>query len=306
MKKVALLLSGNLRTFYFNDSYIVKSYMNLIDKHNIDVFIYTDNNDFNINDVQYFSDNNSEKILGIVQQDTRYYKKSDFINYENASNLLNEELKKTFGDKLKKIYIEKYDNNLIDIIFDKNNINHKIFMENIYSDFNRKRALMCQFYKLFKCFNLLVDYENENNFKYDIIIKSRPDGIFNNLSKLDFINFNYDNTLYCGGHHLHIYDWWAIFNRFIMEHYCNYYLNISQNLVDKIYLFVYHIDKKVVKEEVIYCDDVAEYKKNFKNYDYVYDLSDSTEFGLTYLIKNKLGYNTTTNNIYFDLLKFYN
>lgn len=40
-------------------------YSDLVKKQNIDVFIYTDNNDFFYNDIQYFSENNKEKSLGI-------------------------------------------------------------------------------------------------------------------------------------------------------------------------------------------------------------------------------------------------
>jgi len=53
MKHVALLLSGNIRTFFYNDYYIAKTYADLVYNQNIDVFIYTDNNDFNFNNVQY-------------------------------------------------------------------------------------------------------------------------------------------------------------------------------------------------------------------------------------------------------------
>ena len=45
-KKIALLLSGNLRQFFRNNFLIAKMYSDLVKKQNIDVFIYTDNNDF--------------------------------------------------------------------------------------------------------------------------------------------------------------------------------------------------------------------------------------------------------------------
>ena len=63
MKKVALLLSGNIRTFFYKDFIIAKKYSELANNQNIDVFIYTDNNDFNYNDIQYFSENNKQKSI---------------------------------------------------------------------------------------------------------------------------------------------------------------------------------------------------------------------------------------------------
>jgi len=65
MKKIALVMSGNLRKFFFNNNYIAQTYVDFIRKQNVDIFIYTDDNDFYHNGTQYFSNKNTEKIMGI-------------------------------------------------------------------------------------------------------------------------------------------------------------------------------------------------------------------------------------------------
>ena len=89
MKKIALLLSGNIRTFFYNNNNIANNYLKLVENQDIDIFIYTDNNDFNYNDIQYFSDNNKEKVLGIEND---YYKRLSkniqFINYNDSFKII--------------------------------------------------------------------------------------------------------------------------------------------------------------------------------------------------------------------------
>lgn len=276
-KKIALLLSGNVRTFFYNDFYIANTFSDLVNKQDIDVFIYTENNDFNYNNIQYLSENNKEKILGnpdIPETNKRKYSNNiKIITYEDCCKILKISFLKIFGEKLKNICIDDFNKDLINNIYDKTNINHNVFM-NTDSAFARKNCIMCQFYKLYKCYNLMVNYENANNFNYDIVIRSRFDGILNNINKYDIRSFDLTKRVYCEGYKKYINDWWAIGDRFIMDKYCNYYLNISPNLVDGVYL-----------------DNV----------------SDSSEFGLTYLIRHKNNYETFYNHgININLtLKFY-
>lgn len=276
-KKIALLLSGNVRTFFYNDFHIAKTFTNLVNNQNIDVFIYTENNDFNYNNIQYLAENNKKKILGNPSipecNEKKYSDNIEFINYEDCCKILKTNFFNVFGEKIKDIHIEIFNEDLINDIYDKTNINHNIFM-NYNSSFSRKNALMCQFYKLYKCYNLMVNYENKNNFQYDIIIRSRFDGILNNINNYDIRSFDLSNKIYCEGYNEYMNDWWAIGNRFIMDKYCNYYLHISPNLVDNIYLD---------------------------------NISDSSEFGLTYIIRHIYNYNTFYNHsISNDLsLKFY-
>ena len=260
-KKVALILTGNLRTFFYNNNYIANKYLELVNSQNIDIFMFTDNNDFYYNDCQYFSQNNKEKVMGIENNiEKRFYKNINFISYDEASKIIKKSLTEIFGDRLKKLYIDNFNPNKIDEIYDKNNKYHNTFMNNQYSNINRKKALIGQQYKNFNCYNLMREYEKENNIEYDIIIKSRFDTYLTNINKLDIKNLNYDKKLYCYKHQYWIGDVWAIGNRFIMDKYCNYYNVISCNIYNNIYSL----------------DGI-----NTKNID-----SDSCEFGLTYLIRH--------------------
>ena len=298
MEKIALLLSGNIRRFFDKDLQLSNMYKDLVKNQNIDVFIYTDNNDFYYNDVQYFSDNNKEKKLGIPSlYDRRIHTNTQFINYEDSSKIIRENLLNIFNNNLKDLYIEDYNPKLIDNIYDKNNINHNTFMNNNYSCFDRKNALMCQFYKLYKCYNLLINYENNNKFKYNIIIKSRPELQLTDLNNYDIRNFNLNNQIYCYNFDKFISDAWAIGNRNIMDIYCNYYLNISQNMVDQIYCFHNGNNWEIINNIDL---------KNYREKNLIHeDASDSGEFGLTYLIKkNNYGiYHFNISEVKFSLYK---
>ena len=157
---------------------------------------------------------------------------------------------------------------------------------NFNTDYSRKKALMCQFYKLYKCYNLLCDYEKENNLKYDIIIKSRFDIILTNLNSYDIKTFDLNNKLYCYNFQTFISDCWAIGNRFIMDKYCNYLITISPNLIDGVYNFL-HINGNWI---IINSENYIDYEKDNKN-NINFEASYGGEFGLTYLIKYKNNYN---------------
>jgi hypothetical protein len=274
MKRIALVMSGNIRTFFYKKAHIAKKYLELVNKQNIDMFVYTDDNDINHNDIQYFSEINKNKVLGITNDyEKRLHKNCGFIDYDTACSVINDNLK-IFGERIKKIKIEKFNQDQISDIYDANNICHKIFMNNTYSDDARKRALMCQFYKLYKCFELLSDYEIEKKFKYDIVLKSRFDIIIFNLNNYDICSLDLSRKIYTNGYEKFCADTWAIGDRFIMEKYCNYFLNISQNMVDNVYCIFIGTWIITNKENMEKQNKICE------------NASDSGEFGLTYLIKN--------------------
>ena len=279
-QKIALLLSGNLRTFFYNNNNIANTYLELANSQDIDIFIYTDNNDFYYNDCQYFSENNTEKVLGINNIKRRFYKNIDFISYDEASKIIKKSLTEIFGNRLKKLYIDDFNPNKIDTIYDKNNEYHVTFMNNSYSNSNRKQALIGQQYKVYKCYNLIQDYEKENNIQYDIIIKSRFDVLLTNLNKINIRSLNFENNIYLYTFGNYISDVWAIGDKFIMSKYCNYYNYISCNIFNN-----------------IYSPDGA----NIKDGD-----SDSCEYGLTYLIKNIHKYNFYHMDVNDIGYKFYN
>lgn len=283
MKKIALLLSGNIRRFFDKNIDTSELYKNLVKNQNIDIFIYTDNNDFYYDNIQYFSENNKEKTLGIpTLYEKRYHSNIKFINYQESLKLIKENLLNIFNDNLKDLYIEDYNSDLINSIYDKNNINHCTFMNNNYSNITRKKAIICQYYKLYKCYNLLINYENKNNIKYDIIIRSRFDLSLTNLNNYCIRSFDLSNKLYCYNYGNTICPCWAIGDRFIMDKYCNYYINISQNMIEQVYYILINNNWQIISN--INIKDLKE------KYPLCEDASDCDELGLVYLIKNKNNY----------------
>ncbi len=278
-QKIALLLSGNLRTFFRNNN--ANKYLELANSQDIDIFMYTDDNDFYYNDCQYFSENNREKQMGEeTHRNLRFYKNIDFISYDEASKIIKNSLTEIFGDRLKKLYIDKYEPNKIDTIYDKHNEYHTTFMNNPYSPSSRKAALMGQQYKVYKCYNLMEEYEKKNNIQYDIIFKSRFEMIFTNPIQINLRSLNFENNIYSVIHDgVYLADWWAIGGRFIMSKYCNYYNYMACSIFNNSY---------------------SPYGQNTKDIH-----SDSNEYGLTYLIKNIHKHNACSINIDMSLDRFY-
>tara|TARA_B100001027_G_C16128436_1_gene268136 strand:- start:40 stop:408 length:369 start_codon:yes stop_codon:yes gene_type:complete len=96
-KKIALLLSGNLRSFYNEKFNIYKKYSELLIEYDIDVFVYVDNNDFYYEGSQYISSKN---------------KKFEIITGNNPKSV------KRILDNIKKIdYSNKLDDNTVKLIY---------------------------------------------------------------------------------------------------------------------------------------------------------------------------------------------
>ena len=296
MEKIALILSGNIRTFFFKNNYIANNYLQLANKLDIDIFIYTDNNDFYYNDCQYFSENNKELVMGIENDyDKRLYKNRKFISYVEAYKIIKEKLTSIFGNRLKKLHIEDFNSNIIDLIYDKNNKFHNTFMNNKFSSFIRKKALMNNYYKLHKCYKLMTEYEKENEFEYDIIIKSRMDLLLPNLNDINIRSLDFKNKIHCYKHETHVQPCWAIGNKFIMDKWCNFFLYISCNMVDGV--FCDCTSFKIVKAK-----NIDEFHKLYNPEN---DISDSDEFGLTYLIDKKYNFNFSHMPVNEIMFKFY-
>lgn len=293
--KIALIITGQLGKFNFeekNEKSISDLWKLKVEKYNIDVFAITEENNYynREEDCQIFSDNN---YLVTCNNSWRLYKNKKNKTYEESLEYIeNNILKKTFGNNLKKyeilnnskwFNIHNFKNNLIQ------NKNHKIFYDFGITKGGRPESqifsYLSQFYKIEKCFELMKEYENEKKFKYDIVIRSRFDTIYNNINLNDL---EYSNNVYSPKSQFYMNDWFCIGNRFIMEKYCTYYTNIVQNLKDNYFCYLYHENGKIID-----CDKGFNIIKKNKPF---YDISDSSEVGLTYIIeKNK--YNILNLNI---------
>jgi hypothetical protein len=84
---------------------------------------------------------------------------------------------------------------------------------------------------IYKCNQLKKQYEEENNFKYDLVIRTRTD--INILDKIDLSNLSLFNKLYIPGgigvlNYDSINDQFAIGNSDIMDIYSNLYLCMNE------------------------------------------------------------------------------
>jgi len=290
--KIALLMSGGLGKFCYgsdNDK-ISNKWKDIVKNNNIDVFCVTDNNNFydESSDIQYFSEKNVLKEV-INGNSWRYYKKNSNIVYDDAKKKIQIILQKYFSTNLKKKLILDNDTFTIDKLV--TNKYQKQFYDytsgrSILSKYN----VLCQFYKLKRCLELMKEYETENNINYDIIIRCRFDCIIESLKDVNVIrNLNFKNTIYTTGSEFHIYDWYIIGNYEIMNKICNYYNELGKNVVDNYKLFLYYDDN----------GKYIEYKKGYniikdKKYKIYHDVSDSSELGITYILDlNNYKYKTS-------------
>jgi len=267
--KIALVLSGNLRTFDAqckkNNDKISNNYKIITKELNLDTFCYTDTNDFIYNekyhvikDNQYINKKFSEKY------DTIYK------SHDECNKYIQDILYNTFEDHLKKINIEKFNDTFLP--YNKENKYHKNFFEtNTGRNINgkeSKNSLLHESYKRYMAYNLLVNYEKENNFKYDLIIYSRFDCFPIGIEKINLNNIDFKRTIIIKQFPCFVCGVGLIGNRFIMDKYFNYYNYIAPNLIDNI--FAYWKGNKI---------------SNIKKEGYI-DISDSSEYGYTYLFQN--------------------
>lgn len=275
--KIALLLSGELGAFEFKDT--CEKWKTIINELNLDVFCAIDENNFydKDSDSQIFSINNPNREM--PNQHNRIYKNNNFLTYEESCIKINNILKKYLDVKGLKIF--RYDE--LNLNFLIKNENHKTFYEyskNTGRTDNTKYANLSQFYKLLKTFELMCDYENTNNFKYDIIIRSRFDIFINNLHLIKSNNELFNKEICASYGTGHLIDWWAIGKRDIMEKYCNYYNNFAPGLLKNWKFFLYRSKEgKFLKFE-----NGHNIEKN-NELDICQEISDANEVGLSYIVE---------------------
>ena len=155
MKKIALCISGYLRTF--NECYpSIKE--NVIQDYDCDIFIHT---------YDKYRDKPSYHNLDEYDREKNYDLDMDFL--ENISNL-------------KVLYIEKW-----------NDIKHTFYNLSKTLNVNYAPSVFASPYKIYKCNELKKNYEKENNFIYDLVIRTRGDQIF--TKRINFENLKENQIL---------------------------------------------------------------------------------------------------------------
>ena len=278
--KIALILSGNLRNFDADNSDFFKIsdyYAEVAKKYDLDVFCFTDDNNYIHNGKTHIKKTFENTVdMGNHKPDTE-------VVFHSGTEIVENILHKTFGNYLKKYKIIPYISSFVPI--DILNPYHISFYEKQCRSTFQKNNIINYSYKLLGAYKLLEEYERETTIKYDIIMKSRFDCIpMDILECVDIREIDYTNTVVCSHWSGFVYEHIAIGNRKIMHHYCNYYNTISPNLFDEEHSRIY------------WRNDCLSIGENPGNY---LDISDSVEYGLTYLIKNIHKYNVKDYGINF-------
>lgn len=89
------------------------------------------------------------------------------------------------------------------------------------------QAVLSMFYKIKSCNDLKIKYEQDNNFKYDIVVRSRPDLLFKHDIKFEP---SQGITTSAYGNFAGVNDQFAYGNSIDMDVYCNMYDNITSVL----------------------------------------------------------------------------
>jgi|10_taG_2_1085330.scaffolds.fasta_scaffold101488_1 hypothetical protein len=188
--KVALCLSGHINNFYGAR----KQILDLVDGTNCDVFCYTSDMmscRLALCKGKLWKElkNKNKTIIKLVVPPKKEciskgskHAENDFYGYGwNVDKFVLENfLKKTFGSSLKKCFVwEQYRKEIND-----NPLKFKW-------DHIRKNEL----YKIYECHKLMEKYEQENNFKYDVVIRSRLDLQLKKMISLPFPGDKYIATL---------------------------------------------------------------------------------------------------------------
>lgn len=202
--RTALLISGQFRNV---SDYFLQSKQNILDVYNPDIFISCWNPTETIFGTVPFSTRNIQDTLSV----------SDIISIYEPKSILSED-------------------------FNSPKIKNIINRANSLGDFSIKNgeisfsSVFCMWYKIGSALSLLTDYERETGIRYDRIIKSRFDLLFNEVPE-----FNPDPMV------IRIpkgYDWrsgindvFAMGGRDAMVHYCSLYSKIETYIIDKRILF---------------------------------------------------------------------
>jgi hypothetical protein len=169
-KKIAVCISGEMR--YFNDPIVIDSYNKFVNILNPDVFISTwDHVGHSMNHGYINPDDNKTVDNTIANSIKSIYSNIKDIKEENYNNWFD-----SIDSEIKsRVYAQWYNPLTI----------------NSYA----------QIYKICDSINLKANYEKDNNFKYDVVIRLRADSLFVNhfdlnINKHTIYNINFGAAYY--------------------------------------------------------------------------------------------------------------
>ena len=186
--KVAVLITGQLRDYKVNYTNHIK---HLIEPNNADVFVYA-------------CTKNTLHSCG-VSLDQKYY-----MTNEYAEDEIKESVKEIYGGYLKGVIVDK---------------NEKLPEDNFGTLGYFRTRMQNQIDNIGKGFEMAKEYAKKNNFKYDVIIRSRPDNSMYlrpvDVSKAEFReNLLYSTVFTPSGHRDMCF--FAMSDPKTFERYCSY------------------------------------------------------------------------------------
>lgn len=191
---------------------------NVINATNADVYICVDVDNFYYKGTQYFYTKNKKEEnqeIDMFNFDTmRFHSKAEFIEYQEALDILEPAFKELLGERIKSMIItEPYDvSQDPKLEFLKKNINMGCVPEFMIQQHRKSKM----------AYEVLCEYEYEHP-PYEVIIKSRLDNLI--MPQIDWSRFNFmEYDIFVPGIKGPVYfDWSAIGNRRAMHYYLTLY-----------------------------------------------------------------------------------
>jgi len=290
--KIAILLHGNMRTFLMPLREIPEIKVcdifinNIINNNNVDVFISTDSNDFYYNGSQYW---NSEKEIQITNANNfRFFPNIKFESHEKCSDIITQQLN-SLPLNIKNLNILNENNDHTD------NIKFDIIKKSNYRG-SVPELLFSQYKKVYDCFEMMRKHENENNFKYDVVFKTRFDCIYKSVVDFNLKSLNYENNIYVPDFlPAVVFDWYALAKRENILEYLKLYKNLGFTIDRPVHGFEcekcgrnisYGIISEKIKNSPTYpkMDFCPKCQKSFQtNY---FDLTISSEYHIHEILNN--------------------
>lgn len=225
--KVALCYSGFLRNIEKTFPNILT---NFIKDYDVDFFVHTWQVDEYVEEIEYIRTKICPKLMLIEKQKKFERNPYTFINCETTEEQYLKDLKSSGENK-----------KFFQVPSEKTNFQFHKDLEVVkftyYSSFPYN--FLSQFYSFYKAIELKKIYEQNNNFKYDCVVRIRPDVYLYDNINLNSLNMNILNVFDCPPHKgttLTVNDHFACGSSNLLDIYGECFLFLP------VYYFIYKID----------------------------------------------------------------
>lgn len=249
MKKISINFSGALRTFVYCAESIKKNIIDIL-KEEYDVYMFGHFWILNENNLEYkmkWKKDCTDSIESINK-----FKFNQYCIEEYSSEWEKNIIKECDGEEI----LEEYSK----ISDQEERVNFKNYAVNC----------MGMYFKIKKCQELMEKYENDNNIKFDYVIRMRPDFYWNQIIPLGLINKLNDNNIllvkdsYCIRAKWNGNDKFFMCNSNVMKKYSRIYDKIKYFYDKKIRVEGQNMAKYMIEDlglEILFYGDEETYDK---------------------------------------------